>query len=738
MSLPVASIDRPLNLRLRPDLIAVPVEMSGCTTWLVKDPATLEHFQFSAEEYALVNWLRHSVSIAELRRRFAAQFPPQTISPQAVWDFLSRLHGAGLLIGDGVGQGCELLRRMRRDRARRWALSWTTLLAIRFRGVDPDAFLTAAHRRLSWLFSPATLLAALVVVLYAASLVMGHFDEFRQRLPELSALLDARNLPWLLIAIGAVKVLHELGHALACKHLGGEVRELGLMLLVFAPCLYCDVSDAWRLKSKWQRIAVSAAGMLAEILLAALAAIVWWHAQPGVTQLVAMNTMIVCTIGTLMVNGNPLLRYDGYYILSDLVETPNLWRRSREVLRRFATCWLLGEPRADDDPLVPLRHRTWLAAYAAASKCYLAVVCVAIVWGLVELLYPLHLEILAYAVGLTVLGSALVGPSSGLLRLVHNPIRRAELRTGRLALVTSIGLAGSVAVLAFPVNYYVRAPLVLMPDDAARIYATVDGTLESILTAGSRVERGATIGRLDNMEVKREVARIEGEWRLRTMRVAHLESLRGFDSYASDQLPAARAARDDAKRRLVDRQRDAARLKLTAPADGVVMTAPMRSPSSERATQLATWTGSLLEKANLGAYVEAGTLVCLVGNPERFTAVLLVDDTDVKRLRPGQIARLCIDQLPGHVLKGEIIDVARHEVRDETNQSNVQADLTPLYAGVLPPGRRGAIYQARVRFEAPPQTLVIGGRGSAKVAAERITLARSIARLLGRTFRLPI
>ena len=88
-----------------------------------------------------------------------------------------------------------------------------------------------------------------------------------------AALFDARNLPWLLLSIGVVKVLHELGHAFACKHFGGEVRELGFMLLVFAPCLYCDVSDAWRLPNKWQRIAVSAAGICVEIVLAAIATI---------------------------------------------------------------------------------------------------------------------------------------------------------------------------------------------------------------------------------------------------------------------------------------------------------------------------------------------------------------------------------------------------------------------------------------------------------------------------------
>ena len=329
-------------LRTRADLLATRVESVGATTWVVKDPLTLEHFQFSAEEYALLDWLREPTTIAELQRLFNQRFSPQTITPHSIWDFLSRLHGSGLLISASTGQGQELLARRDRDLVRRWAFSWSGLLGIRFRGVDPDRFLTAVRSSCNWLFSPAIALASLAVVLYAISILIGHFDEFRHRLPEISALVDWRNLPWLLVAIGTVKILHELGHALACKHFGGEVHELGFMLLVFAPCLYCDVSDAWRLPNKWRRIAISAAGVIVELVLAAVATIVWWHAQPGIVQLVALNVMLICTINTLLINGNPLMRYDGYYICSDLVEVPNLWQRSRERCDIFGRngCWV--------------------------------------------------------------------------------------------------------------------------------------------------------------------------------------------------------------------------------------------------------------------------------------------------------------------------------------------------------------------------------------------------------------
>jgi putative peptide zinc metalloprotease protein len=745
MSTSEASIHRPLALRLRPDLLCTPVESAVATTWIVKDPLTLEHFQFSAEEYALMDWLRQPVSISELRRSFGRTFPPQTITPEAVWDFLGRLHDAGLVMGCASGQGEELLDRMRRDRNRRWSLAWTGLLAMRFRGIDPDRFLTALHGCCRWLFSRAALVAVMVVVVFALSLFIGHFAEFMRRLPELSALFEARNLPWLLLAVGTVKVLHELGHALVCKHFGGEVRELGFMLLVFVPCLYCDVTDAYRLPNKWRRIAVSAAGIIVEMVLAPIATIVWWYAQPGIVQLVALNVMIICSLNTLLVNGNPLLRYDGYYVLSDLLETPNLWLRSREALRRYTTHWLVATSRAtiDDDPLIPARQRPWLAMYGIATKTYLTLVLVAIVWGLVKWLHPYHLENLAFMVGLIVFGSALVGPITSASKFIRNPIRRAQLRKGRFALAMAGGLAAMVGVLALPVNYYVKAPIVLMPADAARVSATIDGTLTGTLPAGRHVKRGETIGQLADASTHYEVEKLEGEQRLRQLRVDHLERLRGLDRQANDDLPTARAALADSERRLGELRSDSQRLTLTAPVEGVIIPAPRLAAAggSTAATsrgRLATWSGSLLDEPNNGAYVEPGTLVCLVGDPTQLMAVMLVNDTDVKRLQPGQKARLRLEQLPGEVIAGEVIDVARHEVQNADNAVAGRANLDSLFAGAVPPEQAGSLYQARVKFDARPESLVIGGRGEAKVAAERITLARLILRYFAQTFRLPV
>jgi hypothetical protein len=234
---------------------------------------------------------------------------------------------------------------------------------------------------------------------------------------------------------------------------------------------------------------------------------------------------------------------------------------------------------------------------------------------------------------------------------------------------------------------------------------------------------------------------------LRQLHVEHLERLRGIDREANDKLPAARSALADSQRRLDERRAEAKRLTLAAPMDGVVIPAPRASKAGAHPSRLPTWSGSLLDPHALNAYVEPGTLVCLVGDPDKLTAVLLVDDTDVKRLAPGQNTRLRIDELPGQIIDGRVVDVARHELNNADVAKPARADLSPLLAGLIAPEHRGAVFEARVRFLALPTggepdkgttQLIIGGRGQAKVAAERITLGQRIYRYLAQTFRLPI
>src|SRR5262249_36200893 len=153
--------------------------------------------------------------------------------------------------------------------------------------------------RFGWIFSLIAVLGVALLAVAASLLVIAEFDAFRARLPEMRAILSAGNLPLLAVAIAGTKILHELGHALAWRRFGGDCHEMGVMLLVFTPCLYCNVSDSWMLPSKWQRIAIAAAGMYVELFLAAACTLLWWFSAPGIFNSLCLNTMLVCSVGTV-------------------------------------------------------------------------------------------------------------------------------------------------------------------------------------------------------------------------------------------------------------------------------------------------------------------------------------------------------------------------------------------------------------------------------------------------------
>src|SRR5262249_36841010 len=132
-------------------------------------------------------------------------------------------------------------------------------------------------RDMRFIFTYGFLWLSVGVMLAAVALVATHFETFRERLPDYHEFFNFKAVVYLWVALGAVKIIHEFGHGLSCKAFGGEVHEMGALFLVFSPCLYCNVSDAWTLPSKWKRIIISAAGIWVELIIAAIATFVWWN-----------------------------------------------------------------------------------------------------------------------------------------------------------------------------------------------------------------------------------------------------------------------------------------------------------------------------------------------------------------------------------------------------------------------------------------------------------------------------
>jgi len=726
----------PLAVRMRPDLQIFPQPGGERPAWVVKDPIAMRYQRLGEEEFAILQWLDGRVSLNQLQDRFAARFAPQQLTRQQLHQFLGRLHRQGLVLAESSGQHQTLLQRGTVQRRWEWFQRAVGILAIRFRGVDPTPLLAALYPRVRWMFSRGFLMLCLLLVAAAAGLALVRLDQVLARLPDLTTFLRMQNLLWLAVTVGAVKVLHELGHALVCRHLGGECHELGLMLLVFTPCLYCDVSDSWTWPNRWRRMAVTAAGVGVELVLAAVAAFGWWFSQPGWLNQMCLNLMLLCSVNTLLFNGNPLLRYDGYYLLSDWWNAPNLGGQSRALVRGAVLSFFLGVPL--DEPLdLPAGRRGWLTAYAVASTLYSWCVVGGVLFVIYRFLEPRRLELLAGLAGLLVAVGLLTSPAMLAAGLWRDPLLRQRIRRGRLAWSSALVLAMLAALLAIPWPCRVTAPWGVEADGARQVYVSVAGRLAATTAPGTRVVAGQTLARLEDPGLTRELARLSGQREEAARRLQSLEARQTVSVEAAVQIPAARESLADLERRWQERSQDAQRLTLTAPAAGVVLPPP-HVPEPEERDALPTWSGTPLDECNVGSWLASGTLLCQVGDPARVRAALTIDQADIEFVRPGQRVWLQPNQLPGVWLAGSIAEIAKLD-EDASSERLKRQDGT-----TGEPTRRGEAaiqavrYQALAQLEDGDQHLLLRTAGRARIVVSPQPLWRRMFRYLARTFSLPL
>jgi len=718
----LSAVDRPLALRARGDIRAMSVSFSGQSGHVLKDPLTLELFHLTAEEHFLFDAMREPTSLSQLRRGFEQQFAPRRVTHEALQQGLNNLYRQGLLLGEAIAQGQELMERNDRRRRSEQLQGFFQLLSFRLGSVDATGIVDGLYGKVRWMFSWPVMLMAISAALYSSWILLGHGREVIAKLPSLAELAQPRYLLLWLATVVMVKVIHELAHATTCHHFGGRCHEIGVLLLAFIPCLYCDVTDVWRLPSKWQRIAVSAAGMIAELVIASIALIAWWHTEPGLLHTWCLSLVIVCSIGTLMININPLLRYDGYYILSDLVEVPNLSGRSQGLLPAALKRWLLGQPQSAD-PLLSRRQRRGLLVYAVATRVYMTLVLLGIFVMLLAWTRPHRLENLVYTLGVLVLAGMLFRPLPSIWQVLRNPTLRASLRGVRLFLFGAGVAAIFVFLFYWPIARTVTGPIVFVPAEGQTVYATTAGELQFAVAPGTRVRKGDVIARLTEPDF--EMARVEqhGEREVRRVRYEQLHSMRAWNVEASELLPTAEAALADAESQLEQIRQREEELVVTAPAAGVVVAPPHVERGREEESRLSRWSGSPLDERNLGSWIEPGTVLCMVADSGHLEALLAVDQADVSEIRPGQVVRILLDAAPVRVLEGEVVQVGRRAVQPEA--SGKPFDESSPY------------HLIQVRLEEQAARVLVGSRGTAKIEASRSTLGGILVSELRRMFRMP-
>jgi putative peptide zinc metalloprotease protein len=718
------------NLRLRPDLVIQPQDAS-CGTWVVKDPVALRFFLFGPDEHFILQHLNGTRSTEEILDEFARARAPKRMTATRLHTFLSALCRNGLTCSDIPGQSSLLLEREDSGRWRESVLSWTNLLAIRLPGVNPDAWLDRLYPAFRWCFSWWFLTCCALVWFVAVGLVVVEADALRAQWPRVEEFVSGHNLIWLVIALAATKIFHELAHALTCKHFGGRCHELGIMLLVFTPCLYCNVTDAWMLRNRWQRIAISAAGILMELQLAAMAAIIWRYTQPGPLNSICLNVIVVCSVGTLLFNGNPLLKYDGYYILSDLVRMPNLWQQSRSGLYRRLSELLLGRVRpADDEP--PGRRR-FLIAYAIASITYRFCLTLAILLFLYRLLHPSGFDLILLIVVASIVGQTAIAWATPLARWWADPTRTQRMRKVPLAILLTTLFLLLAAVFCIPLPCGVIAPAVLQPGRAQRVYVTTPGILVEATSVSDQVVEGQVLALLENADLRNEQLRIGGDLSRAQTRVKTLQVRQGDESGAAAQLQVAQEILADLTQQARLREEERRSLTLLAPTDGTVIP-PLAAPrAASHGRQLPMWAGTPLDRENYGCTLDRGTLFCLVSDLGSCDAVVFVDETDLPYVRVGQQARLQLEYANADVVTGRVVEIAEINALATPAELASQHDVAVRRDDSGAPAPIRTTYQVRLALDTSDVPRLIGTRGVAQILVDPQTIVERIVRWVRRT-----
>lgn len=724
---------RPIAVRRRPDVVAVTQEACGDLCYVLKNPVDLQYHRLLSEEYFVWRSLDGRTSLERLKQEFERRFTPQRIRHEELQRLVMTLHERNLVYSIGGGQGDQLRRRRSENRRKEWFRRLANPLAIRTRGIDPDRVLGRLLRLTRFLFHPAWVVCWCVFAAATLLTCLIRFQDFVTRLPRFQEFFTPGNLFWLALVMAAVKIVHELGHGLACKYFGGQVRELGVMLLMFTPCLYCNVSDSWMFPSKWRRAAVGAAGMYFEAMLATLAVWIWRLGAPGVLNDTALNVAFVCSVGTLIFNINPLLKFDGYYIMSDLLEITNLGEKSGLAVRRVFSRVCLGVD-APPDYRLPENREAAFAAYGVASFCYRWFVTLSILYFLHGFFKQHRLSALFYA--LVVLGwtPGLAQFLTKVWKMLTDPNPRPKkklwrcLATGAAAIIVIAGL------FAIPISDKVHCPAEIVPQDDHAIYAEVPGVLVDVdRQYGERVERGDGLAQLDNIDMRIEEAGLQARRDECEATLAALEKTQFNDRNAALEVAVARRALDAAERSLEERKGDVRRLAVVSPVGGYVLPPPDWRKAAATDEALPTWHGDLFERRNLGCKLDEGTMICRIGDPRRLEAELVVEHRYLDVVAVGQRVEILFDELPGRRFGGAIVELAQSNLKFSPKRLSNKgggdlASKADLGGNERP---RHASYLARVAFDDVDSDLLrLGVRGNAKIYVGSATVAQIADRYL--------
>jgi putative peptide zinc metalloprotease protein len=688
---PDAAAFRVPPLREDIQLMQGPSSRDGAPTWTLYDPALHRYLRVGRLEFEiLVRWgLGRPASIADA----VCSATTLRAAEADVLDVMRFAIRGRLLqaVGPAAAKNLAAEADARHLSPAMWLLK--NYLFTRVRLIDPDRFLTSAVRLLSFVFTPAFVTLLLCMALLGFYLIGRQWETYTHSFLHLFSLEGAAEVS---VALAFAKAIHEFGHGMMAKRLGCRVPGMGVALLVFWPMLWTDVTDSWRLTSRYQRLLIDSAGVMAELVLAVAASLAWSILPDGPSRSAAFLLSGSTWLITLAINVNPLMRFDGYFLLSDWLEEPNLQERSFAIARWRLRELLfgLGDPAPE---ILPPGRRRLLVGYAVACWIYR----LGLFFGIALLVYHLTFKLLGLFLMAVEIGWFIVRPIMSELTTWPRRVRSSGMSC-RVWLTTAVFAVG-VAAVVLPWRGSVFAPGLLRAERQILVITPESGRLANVTADGVTVAAGQTLFTLDNPDTAHAAASAEVE-------IAGLKARlvgQSFDAAAAQDVPVAWQQLEGALARLRDAQAEEAQMVVRAPFAGRLVDVP-------RDVEPGIW---LPKREQLGILVD----------PSVMMVEALVNEADIGRIKRGDTARF----LPEN--DEDTIPLVVQDVSPSAAPLVDAPELASIHGGGVPVRREAdgrlkpetAVY--RVTFALPngmPGTLGVR-RGTVRIDATPVTLASS-------------
>lgn len=683
----------PLSIGLRRDLEISRQVSNGEVQYVIRDPITFNSCSLAHEDYQVFLHLEHMQSVQQAFTKLAAAGIIENDQRDEFYQFIVDLQRHNLILLPIV-DGKILYERFAERRKKEKASLPMRLISFQVPLMNPDRFLEVT-KRFAWpLFQNWFLALWLGMVCLASYMVCARWADFSDATASLLAL---KSLPLLLLILCVLKAWHELGHAYACKVFGGNVPEVGLFFIIGTPCAYVDASSAWGFRERWQRIAVNLAGMYFESLIAIAAVFVWSLSQPGLINSIAHYTIVISTVVTIMFNANPLLKFDGYYVLCDLLGIPNLKRLATASMHNCLKRIFLGLE-------APRIGVTWWSdrlytLFGAASDIYRIVVTLGIFTFL-----ALQIPTVGLLLGLFYLFVGLIPTVDRVVRyLLFQPETRGSRR--RAVILIGSSAAALTALIVMPIWTAISFTGIVGRESETFIRAPEPGFVSQVgFKLSQNVQPGDVLFQLTNEELETRRSAVKAE--VSKLQSQLLQSLQTNPT----EFGLLKQRLQQAELDLQDVERAIARLTIRAPKDGVV----------------AEWQNSDFA----GRFFQSGEPLLKLESGKWIVRALATDEeVSDSQVTVGDAVEIELIGQPGKRLCGHVTGVAR------ASQSRIdETALTQLGGGDIgidPYTQKAGEAYFSITMEVDPTSgvdLHSGVRVQAMVPNRRWSLGRSLAR----------